>query len=102
MKIYISGPMTGIPDFNFPAFMQAEAMIEARGHTAINPAKNGLTKSHSWREHMKADIKMLLDADGIVFLPGWEKSKGAALEGAIASALNVPIYCFNELRKRAQ
>ncbi len=98
MKVYISGPMTGIPDFNFPAFMHAESMIAARGHTAINPAKNGLTKSHSWREHMKADIRMLLDADAITLLPGWASSKGAACEYQIASALGIPIFSFDELK----
>ena len=37
-KIYIAGPMTGIKDFNFPAFDRAEIQLALDGWTPINPA----------------------------------------------------------------
>ncbi len=36
--IYISGPMTGYPEYNYPAFMAAEKKLRSLGHGyIINP-----------------------------------------------------------------
>ena len=40
MRIYIAGPMTGLPDSNYPAFHAAEARLQALGHEPHNPARN--------------------------------------------------------------
>lgn len=37
MRIYISGPMTGLPDLNRPAFDAAEKRLTEQGHFVINP-----------------------------------------------------------------
>lgn len=37
-KIYIAGPMTGIPDYNRPAFNEYAAKLVEQGHTVLNPA----------------------------------------------------------------
>lgn len=37
MRIYLSGPMTGLPDLNRPAFDAATARLTAQGHFVINP-----------------------------------------------------------------
>ena len=37
-SIYIAGPMTGFPEFNFPAFFAAQAELEAKGWQVFNPA----------------------------------------------------------------
>ena len=37
MRIYISGPMSGYPDLNRPAFDAAEKRLTAQGHFVINP-----------------------------------------------------------------
>lgn len=89
MKVYISGPMTGIPEFNYPAFHAAEAAWAAAGWEVLNPARNpdGL----SWAEYMRLDIAMVLRADMLVTLPGWEASRGAQLEWTIATALDIPV-----------
>ena len=39
MRVYISGPMTGVPDLNRPAFDAAEKRLTAQGHFVINPAE---------------------------------------------------------------
>jgi len=36
---YISGPMTGLPEHNFPAFNAAAAYYRERGFEVINPAE---------------------------------------------------------------
>lgn len=88
---YISGPMSGLPDFNYPAFNHAAASLRALGHNVFNPAENGLPTSASWPDHMRVDIRMLMDCDRVVTLPGASASKGAALEMQIARALGMPI-----------
>lgn len=37
MKIYIAGPITGIPDYK-ERFAKAEAELKAKGHAVMNPA----------------------------------------------------------------
>ena len=93
MKVYIAGPMTGIEDYNFPAFHEAAAKWRALGHEVFNPAEtdNGDT-TNEWEYYMKKDIAMLLQSDAVALLPGWEKSKGATLEVTIATHLGLKIY----------
>ena len=100
MKIYLAGPMSGIPAHNFPAFNDAAKRLRAMGHIVINPAEvhpdtQALGAEPSpeqlWRACMKADIALLIQCDAVAFLPGWEKSRGASLEVYIAKALGLPI-----------
>jgi len=112
MKIYIAGPMRGIAEFNFPAFFAAEELLKADGHTVFNPARrdeeahgvgfaDGNTtgdevaaaqKGFSLREALKDDTSWIaLNAEGIYLLPGWENSKGARAEKALADALGLDI-----------
>lgn len=110
MKVYLAGPMTGIPYFNFPAFRAAAEKLRAEGHEVFNPVEadiarhNGvdvsignhtgdarmLREHHSFslREALAEDVAYIcLKADAIALLPGWENSKGARAEHALASAL---------------
>lgn len=88
---YICGPMSGMPDFNHPAFNRAAQQLRERGLTVFNPAENGLPRSAPWSQHMRADIRMLMGCDRVVTLPGHRGSKGAALEVHIARALGMPV-----------
>jgi hypothetical protein len=113
MKIYVAGPMRGIPEFNFPAFNEATARLRADGHTVFNPAerdnerhgtdisKGNLTGDESiaaaqhgfnLREALGADLAWICaEADGLMLLPGWRNSKGALAEVATAKALGLHI-----------
>lgn len=85
MKIYISGKITGLPFHEVESkFQSAEELLEALDLVPVNPLKNGLTKEHSWNEHMVKDIEMLLECDGIMMLDNWDTSKGAKIEYNIA------------------
>jgi len=91
--LYISGPMTGYKDYNFPAFKKAAQKLRSQRYRVRNPAENFAGRTNLTRsEYMRQDIKMLLDVEGVVVLPGWEKSRGAQTEIRVALELGLPIY----------
>ena len=96
-RAYISGPMTGLPDLNFPAFNAAAASLRALGFEAINPAEVNPDASMPWEQCMRADIKALCDCDCIVLLPGWENSRGAHLEVHIAHRLGIKVQMLHSV-----
>lgn len=90
--VYISGPMTGLPDYNYPMFHGVAEALRRRNFAVINPAEFFGGKADRTRnEYMRESILRLLEADAMVLLPGWEKSAGARLEVAICQELNIPI-----------
>ncbi len=90
-KTYISGPMTGLPDLNFPAFYQAAAELRAQGHDVVNPAEFGEEPGKTWSDYMRKDIKSLMDCDTIHMLPGWRGSEGARVEHYLARKLGFTV-----------
>lgn len=89
--VYISGPMTGIADFNFPAFNAAAAQLRAQGRTVVNPADHGVIEGAEWADYLRADLAQLVQCDAIYLLPGWSKSRGAMLEHYVAAALGLRV-----------
>lgn len=108
MKIYLAGPMRGLPNFNFPAFDHAAKALREIGHEVFSPADhdreiNGeriadnptgnealAVKKDGFdlRKALAADTQFIcLEAEVIAMLPGWEKSLGAIAEHALAKAL---------------
>lgn len=96
VKVYIAGPMTGIPNLNFPAFHEAARRLRAEGHLAVNPAEINADPSAGWLECMRADIRELVTCEAIFLLPGWELSRGATLERHIAERLGFAILLADE------
>jgi hypothetical protein len=97
--IYLSGPMTGMPEFNFPAFHKAAASLRASGHEVVNPAELDAAdagKPMTWEMYLRRDIRALMECTGIALLPGWEKSKGAKLEKHIADQLGMSVIFLTQ------
>lgn len=90
-KIYIAGPMTGMPDLNFPAFHGEACWLRAMGNEVVNPAEINADSSAKWEDCMRADIAQLVTCGRIHMLSGWEKSRGATLEHHIAVSLGMEI-----------
>nr|WP_286197221.1 DUF4406 domain-containing protein [Variovorax boronicumulans] len=90
-RVYLSGPMTGHPEFNFPAFNAAAAALRARGTVVVNPAEHGLVDGATWADYVRADIAQLAVCESIALLPGWSASRGAALEVHNALALGMSV-----------
>lgn len=97
-KIYLSGPMTGLPDWNFPAFNKAAQELRDQGYTVMNPADNGHERPRT--ELMRLDFASVLEVNSIVCLPGWDESWGAILEVTVGREIGLPIYTtnFNEIK----
>ena len=91
MKIYIAGPMTGIPDLNYPAFDALAEKLRAAGHAVINPAENPVPPCGSWLGYMRMSVAQVSTVDCVVMLPGWESSRGATLEHHIAVQLKLEV-----------
>lgn len=96
MRIYIAGPMTGIPEFNYPAFHTAKADLLAAGFEVRSPADHALGAHLVWADYMRKDIPWLLECDAVAVLPGWEGSRGASLEIHIARALEMPVRAIED------
>lgn len=101
-RIYIAGPMTGIPELNFPAFHSAAAQLRSKGFEVINPAEINADPSAGWTDCMRADIRELVTCDAVYFLPGFDKSRGAQLERHIAKALNMTLMYADEAQRTAE
>lgn len=80
--LYVAGPMTGIPHFNFPLFDAVSAALRDQGYTIISPAETDHEKTRaaavasltgdvaelaqvegaeSWGDCLARDVKMLAD-----------------------------------------
>jgi len=105
-RIYISGPMTGLPDYNFAAFEAAEKLLRKTVPSAeiINPHElsRGVDQHNAeWEDYLKLDLRAMLDCDTVVILPGWHNSKGALLEIHVATSVNIPIVCLEFFERYA-
>jgi hypothetical protein len=110
VKIYIAGPMTGLPQFNIPAFDEAAARLRARGHEVVSPTElddpqaraaslasaDGhfdtlATHGFAYEDFLDRDTEVLRTGgfDAIVLLPGWETSRGANRELGVAIGLGL-------------
>ena len=102
-NVYIAGPMTGLPEFNYPAFRAAGDQLRARGLNILNPIDAELFKTtgapQSWDWYMRHALRMVTRADAVCLLPGWHKSKGANLEVTVAEALGIDIRPLDEWLK---
>lgn len=97
MKIYISGPITGMPNNNREAFSEAARLLQSAGHEVVNPFDIDPSTNKQWHEYMRADIKALCDCDALAWLPGSANSKGAMLEIHIAQQLGMKVCAIEAM-----
>lgn len=109
-RVYIAGPMRGIVDFNFPAFDAARDLGISKGYDVHSPAdldrvmdgeKAFISETPDWngsvdtRPYLVRDVAILSTftpgEDAVALLPGWETSRGARAEIAIADWVGLKI-----------
>lgn len=91
MKIYLSGPMSGYPNYNTDAFNAAAENLRKIGHDVINPVEIKKAEPTDWEGCMREDIRAMMDADAVATLPGWQASRGARIEVTLAKQLGMPV-----------
>ncbi len=89
--LYVAGPMSGLPEFNYPAFNHAAHQLRQAGYPVINPAEDGLPVESPWALHVRLGLTKLMRCDAVAVLPGAENSRGAQLEIATAQALGMRV-----------
>lgn len=115
--LYIAGPMTGIPQFNFPTFDTAAEHLRSLGFEIQSPAElddpetreaalaspdgapgSGAANDETWGDFLSRDVKLIADVvEGVAVLPGWETSRGARLETFVARLCGKPVYEYQGL-----
>lgn len=105
--IYIAGPMSGYPNWNYDAFNRTAYTLRRQGWNVKNPAEkdvesgfvdkvamvNGDTDlaaangNFDFREAYLWDVTQIIKGDAIFMLKGWERSPGAIGEHAVAVAM---------------
>ena len=95
MKWYLAGPMSGIPESNYPAFRDACVRLRAWGYEIVSPHETWPHSEHAdeeaYLELLRHDAETMLTCQGIILLPGWTKSRGARFEFHIALTLDMTI-----------
>ncbi len=99
--IYISGPMTGISDSNYPLFNLVAKTLRDKGYRVWNPAEIPPpplgTSESPWFYYMDRCLKAVTSTQAMLQLPGWEKSLGAGMEYKVAQDYTLPIIQFEDL-----
>lgn len=103
-KVYISGPMTDIENYNIKNFQIAEAKFTLAGFEVVSPVANQKifeeteNKEEKYRAVMRKDMFDLLGCNCIAMLKGWEYSNGARVELATALVCGLEVFCAETLK----
>ena len=107
-RAYIAGPMRGYDNYNFPAFDAAYVDMIGREYIPVSPAdmdrmyegwdlyppETGFD-SGDLKRFIRRDLAVILDLDPatdiIYMLKGWENSKGALVEKALAEFVGLEV-----------
>jgi len=82
--------MTGMPDYNYPAFHAVAERFRQAGWDVVSPAENfGGYVDLPRESFLRMDVSQIATCDAIAMLPGWRESRGARMEYLIAHELGM-------------
>lgn len=96
MRLYIAGPMSGIPGHDLDAFARAADRLTEWGYEPVNPGRHGVTSGYEWGDYLRRGITELCACDGVAVLNDWATSPGARLEVHVARQLGMPVRPLKE------
>ena len=100
MRVYVSGPMRGVPNFNYPRFNAVAQILRDHGHEVVNPVEVGKAFGKPerinadeglLREVVKAEAALVPTCEAICLIKGWQRSVGAKRELQIALAMGMEV-----------
>lgn len=103
--LYLSGKMTGLPNYGFDLFDANRDFLRECGYNVISPAdidrEAGIDLETPFTEEqylatIKRDYAAMLEVDGIAFMNNWTDSRGAKLESDFANVLRLDRYRVDE------
>lgn len=110
-RVYIAGPMTGIPLYNFPAFEAAADDLRRLGYDVVSPreldAVDGIVADpegkasppEQYAHFLSRDLYAIATVQAVALLPGWESSGGVSVELAFARTLGLKVYRYDGERQ---
>jgi len=93
-KIYISGKVTGDPDYGEKFIAEADR-LRALGYRPVNPTAQ-IPEDESWPSAMRIALGAMLACDGVSLLPGWRESRGAKVEERLTRELEMDVRASHE------
>ena len=119
-KVYLAGPMSGVPQFNIPAFDEAAVYLRSEhGVYVVSPAELDRTEvrraclmspdgkmtaetggGETWGDFLARDVRLIADhCAGVVLMNGWEKSRGARLEAFVGLLTGKKFFRYDTKRE---
>ncbi len=102
LTYYVAGPMTGIPQYNYPAFEIATQELRSLALKVVSPHEvpwpeghEGMPVNELWTYMMRETKKLTEQAGGLILLRGWPASKGALIELKKFTDAKEPIYYYD-------
>ena len=99
---YLSGPMSGKPDFNFPLFRRAAKTLRERGFNILSPVEMDefIADLPPWPELIGRDVTALIKhCDGIIMLPDWAASPGSRIELFVAITQGMALFEYTDTQE---
>lgn len=114
---YLGGPMTGIPQFNFPRFITVAGILRKQGYKIVSPAElddpetynqamaspdgcpgTGVVDERPYETFLGRDLAICSSPKcvGGIFLEGWQHSRGALAETWVLEYLGKEIFEYSD------
>lgn len=100
-RIYISGPMSGLPRLNWPLFNRTAVRLRNLRWEVVNPVAINNDPEADWLDCIAADVVAMRGCTAICMLPGWEASFGARIERLVAERMGLEIFDLADLVREA-
>jgi len=107
-RVYLAGPMSGLPEANFPEFKRVREILRKNRFKVVCPAEMTKALGGGRRECMLRDVQHVLNlnkSEGhgqsgcVIILPNWRESTGANTEVLVAWQIGINVYEYTDLEK---